>query len=135
MKNFFRKKFIFFLKFCIFIKFFYIFANSSTYINVKKIIITTVLSILLLIGGIVFLIKNQATKVVSQYERDYLIVTPLGQVDYKFPLPFEKGTEVDLIASYFAKEFRHILHFENRKWVEMNWKEKIYADIKIKITK
>ena len=100
----------------------------------KKIIISVIVSIGLLIGAILF-INNETSNKVATVNRSYIVASVTNDDAYPFEMTFKKGSTAREIAIVFQPNYSHLFRKTKDGWLEVDDAQKIYSDIQMKITK
>lgn len=86
----------------------------------------------MLIGGILFIVKD--TKINTLPKRSYILVEVKSDKGYPFPLALPPGKTAKEIVVLFEPNYHHIFRRTKGKWIELDDSQKIYSDIKMKVT-
>lgn len=99
----------------------------------KKILISIFASLIVLIGGVVFISKNFDTNKVP--ERDFIVIKGYGKELYSSEYPFAKGTQyIDIIKimSGSTQQPIKIYSRSGHSWKEVKPHAKAYYDTTVK---
>lgn len=98
----------------------------------KKIIISIIVSIGLLVGAI-FFINSETSQKDSTTIKNYIVVKATGESNYPFEMTFPKGTKARDIALVFNSHYSHLYRKTKDGLLEVEDGQRIYSDIQMKI--
>lgn len=105
----------------------------NIYVYMNKLLVSIFVSILTIIGCVVFINKNSNSSIVIQ--RDFIVVKGYGNNLYKYEYPIKKGTtyiEIIRILEEKSQEPTKIYTRKGRSWKEVSPYAKAFNDSTIK---